>query len=232
MHIHLPKPLHGWREFVGEVGVVVIGILIALGGEQLVESLHHRSQVHEMTEKLHAESIANRDVIDYDRVVVRTGIADTERAIAGLHNCNGRVSQNIRALKGGAVFFPSNTAWLATRDSALLPLMPDRVADDHWKVDTTRGVLVEMLSDLRRDGFQATAAVETIRGGSEDRAICGEALLSLNRLKTDLVAVDGTLLALRGENEKALRGEPMVIGPAEIQHAALNAQSGEGSDPK
>jgi hypothetical protein len=38
MHFHLPKPLHGWREFAGEVGIIVIGVLIALGAEQLVET--------------------------------------------------------------------------------------------------------------------------------------------------------------------------------------------------
>ncbi len=26
MHFHLPKPLHGWREFVGEVGIIVVGV--------------------------------------------------------------------------------------------------------------------------------------------------------------------------------------------------------------
>ena len=36
MHVHLPKPVHGWREFVGEIAIIVIGILIVLGGEQLV----------------------------------------------------------------------------------------------------------------------------------------------------------------------------------------------------
>ena len=34
MHFHLPKPLHGWRVFVGEVGIIVIGVLIALGTQQ------------------------------------------------------------------------------------------------------------------------------------------------------------------------------------------------------
>ena len=33
MHFHLPKPLHGWREFVGEVAIIVLGVLIALGAE-------------------------------------------------------------------------------------------------------------------------------------------------------------------------------------------------------
>lgn len=40
MHFHLPKPLHGWREFLGEVGIIVIGVLIALGAEQAIELLH------------------------------------------------------------------------------------------------------------------------------------------------------------------------------------------------
>ena len=31
MDFHLPKPLHGWREFVGEVRTTVLGVLIALG---------------------------------------------------------------------------------------------------------------------------------------------------------------------------------------------------------
>ena len=38
MHFHLPKPLHGWREFAGEVGIIVVGVLIALAAEQVVKS--------------------------------------------------------------------------------------------------------------------------------------------------------------------------------------------------
>lgn len=45
MHLHLPQPLHGWRAFVGEVGIIVLGVLIALGAEQLVESWHWRNEV-------------------------------------------------------------------------------------------------------------------------------------------------------------------------------------------
>ncbi len=44
MHIHLPKPLHGWRQFVGEVGIIVLGVLIALGAEQLVQTWRLRSE--------------------------------------------------------------------------------------------------------------------------------------------------------------------------------------------
>jgi hypothetical protein len=45
MHFHLPKPLHGWREFAGEVGIIVIGVLIALGAESLLEDWRWNDQV-------------------------------------------------------------------------------------------------------------------------------------------------------------------------------------------
>lgn len=47
MHIHKPKPLHGVREFSSEISVIVVGILIALGLEQTVESLHWRHKVEQ-----------------------------------------------------------------------------------------------------------------------------------------------------------------------------------------
>ena len=55
MHFHLPKPLHGWREFAGEVGIIVVGVLIALGAEQVVEWIHSNRQVRETREALDAE---------------------------------------------------------------------------------------------------------------------------------------------------------------------------------
>jgi hypothetical protein len=45
MHFHLPKPLHGWREFAGEVGIIVVGVLIALSAEQVVEAVHWRHEL-------------------------------------------------------------------------------------------------------------------------------------------------------------------------------------------
>jgi hypothetical protein len=45
VEIHKPKPIHGWRDFLSEMTVIVLGILIALGGEQLIERLHWHSEV-------------------------------------------------------------------------------------------------------------------------------------------------------------------------------------------
>jgi len=55
MHFHLPKPLHGWREFAGEVGIIVLGVLIAIGVEQVASTVHDRSKEHEARQAVYAE---------------------------------------------------------------------------------------------------------------------------------------------------------------------------------
>lgn len=45
MDLSFLKPLNGWRAFAGEVGIIVLGVLIALGASQLVENWQWRQQV-------------------------------------------------------------------------------------------------------------------------------------------------------------------------------------------
>jgi hypothetical protein len=65
MHFHLPKPLHGWREFAGEVGIIVFGVLIALGAEQVVETLHWRHVLGDYRAALHEEVAHNVATYSY-----------------------------------------------------------------------------------------------------------------------------------------------------------------------
>ncbi len=55
MRFHVPKPLHGWRGFAGDVGVIVLGVLVALGFQQIVEDLHWRADVREAKAALREE---------------------------------------------------------------------------------------------------------------------------------------------------------------------------------
>ncbi len=60
MHVHLPKPLHGWRALVGEVGIIVIGVLIALGAEQVVEAWQWHEKVGVVRKSLMGELANDR----------------------------------------------------------------------------------------------------------------------------------------------------------------------------
>ncbi len=71
MEIHKPKPIHGWRDLLSEIAVVVIGIAIALGGEQGVEKLHWAHRVRDSEESMRQELLENtRDA--YFRLTTET----------------------------------------------------------------------------------------------------------------------------------------------------------------
>ena len=55
MQVHVPKPLHGWREFAGEVGIIVLGVLIALAAQQVVETIHGNAQAREFRQAVDNE---------------------------------------------------------------------------------------------------------------------------------------------------------------------------------
>lgn len=59
MEIHKPKPVHSWRELLSEVGVVVIGIAIALSGEQVIETARWAHRVREAEESMRQELAEN-----------------------------------------------------------------------------------------------------------------------------------------------------------------------------
>jgi len=60
MHLHLPKPLHGWREFAGEVGIIVLGVLIALAADALIERTNWLHKVKLADANMRVEIERNR----------------------------------------------------------------------------------------------------------------------------------------------------------------------------
>lgn len=60
MDIHIPKhPVRAWRDLLKEVGVIVLGVLIALGAEQTVEKVHEHTAAAETLQNVRSEIGAN-----------------------------------------------------------------------------------------------------------------------------------------------------------------------------
>ncbi len=59
MHVHRPKPLHSWREFLVEIGTIICGIMIALGLEQAVTAFDWSRKVSETRQALAFELAGN-----------------------------------------------------------------------------------------------------------------------------------------------------------------------------
>jgi hypothetical protein len=112
MHFHLPKPLHGWREFIGEIGVIVAGVLIALALEQAVELLHWRNETEAAREAIKSETAQNLGAAVFrqrqDECLHRRL---EEVALIFERHANGKPF-TLRARIGGPVYFGAvQSAW-------------------------------------------------------------------------------------------------------------------------
>ena len=66
----LPKPLHGWRAFMGEVGIIVLGVLIALAFGQIVDAWQWRDKVSHAEAAMRIELAEDDGPQAYGRVLI------------------------------------------------------------------------------------------------------------------------------------------------------------------
>ena len=80
MQFQLPRPLHGWREFLGEVGIIVIGVLIALGAEQLVSNWHWQGEVRDSDRRISDE--LGYDLVNaYERLAINDCLEPDRKSV-------------------------------------------------------------------------------------------------------------------------------------------------------
>jgi len=85
MLFRLPQPLHGWREFVHEVVIVVIGVLLALAGAEVADTLHWQSEAHSFGNAVDHELGRNLGIyviVMQQRPCVTRRLAELERFLA------------------------------------------------------------------------------------------------------------------------------------------------------
>ena len=151
MHVHLPKPLHGWREFAGEVGIIVLGVLIALGAEQVVEAGHHRQ------EGVQAEGVIRNEIgLNLGRLQSRMGIhACVSRRIDQLQELLDGASSNPAIGKPSWIGRPQywtflNSRWQAESQAGRAALVGPRRLSDY-------GVMYNRMQNLQDEmGLEQT----------------------------------------------------------------------------
>ena len=236
MHVHLPKPLHGWREFVGEIAIIVIGILIALGGDQLVEELHWRHKTGEALAAMRQEIASDYTQAAEAAIVapcVDRQLVDLEAAIAK----PGFVAVPLykpTAFPAFVVRSPSrlwvDAAWRAAiSDATVSHLPPDLragLAIFYMQIGTMEtnarqsDVLVWRLRALSLPGTpdsraRAIETIEELRGHMDLMALVGNQLMG-NADSVDMrpAATDIDLLNKASGTIKFCREHGIVLGKA------------------
>jgi hypothetical protein len=151
MDIHKPKPWHGLREFLKEYLIIVVGVLTALGGEQVVEALHglHQAEAGEAELRIaFAREIDNAAIRQAQDACVTQRLAARSQVLR-------QAEQTGRLPPIAAVGHPSFTPWTVGAWNALvadqtISHMPRQKAlDDTAIVQTT--VYLSGLSDREED---------------------------------------------------------------------------------
>jgi hypothetical protein len=159
MEVHRPKLFHGWRELPKEVGIIVVGVLIALGAQEAVGWLHQRVEVREARQALRSEIARNAAAALYATEEQRCLNATQDRAVSASPNNH---AQSSTGLPAGGLGFSTNT-WDAVRAGAVtyLPL-EERLAYSRFysQVELDQSVFNQGLAlNLRLYGYTAMAVL-------------------------------------------------------------------------
>jgi hypothetical protein len=90
MHIHQPKAIRGWGELAKEIGIIVVGVLIALFFEQIVQGWEWRHKVHASEEAMKLELLSDDGPEIYQRAVMHPCLVARLNAIRSAVERNGR----------------------------------------------------------------------------------------------------------------------------------------------
>lgn len=125
MRVNLPRPLHGWREFAGEVGVIVLGVLIALGAQQIVADWQWRRETSATRDALRGEA-ADALAAALQRSQQQPCIEHRLEEIAAIFAAHkaGNPIQILRPIGRPVAYFPRTYTWQVEIASQSLSHMP------------------------------------------------------------------------------------------------------------
>jgi hypothetical protein len=135
-----------WRDFFIHIATIVLGLLIAIGLEQAVESLHHRHQRHQLEEDLREEGIRNKATIELSfrridanmrRVLDQKDYVDSMRSAHSPLPMPAQLVADLAEQRKNATVNiprPSTTVWTTARESQLVALLPRELARAYSRV--------------------------------------------------------------------------------------------------
>ena len=170
LDVHAPhESIHTWKGFVIHIATITIGLLIAIGLEQLVEYFHHRHQAAAIAGKLKAESYENIALVSSDIKNCDETLAAIRFIVDSLNrkpSASPAVPWTPPVLPEARILKPSSAEWLIASDSALLQLLPTALVANYYKIEVTRENAWVVYSDARRSRLKLNALLDVYAGQS------------------------------------------------------------------
>lgn len=157
MRLDWLKPRDGWRAFAGEVGVVVLGVLLALGAQQLAETVNQRREAAETRATLTGEIKESLAVLELRRAA-QPCIDRRLKELRAIVNEWGRTGRfETPRWVSQATWFAFDTArFEAAQSAGRLALLP---SEEQYRF----GLVVGSLRTFRELQLRETDAWSTLR---------------------------------------------------------------------
>ena len=139
--IDIHPPQHGSitrRDFFVHLGIVILGILIAIGLEQTVEALHHAHERRALIENFRQECADNLKVLKPDLDIDRQNIAAANASLDILRNATphgGYITVTMPPKPVCCMQAPSRSVWSVAKSSGKVELLPENLAEVFDRVD-------------------------------------------------------------------------------------------------
>ncbi len=222
---HKPHPIHRWREFLGEILVIVFGVLIALGMDQFVDGLRWRHKIDQAEQSMRLE--LGRDRTDAAQYAILTNCTDgylTRMRDDVLHQ---NAADLVRLYQLGEPFVTE--PWTATAwEAAVASQIGDHMATDrfvNYAEAFRRADLMKEIQFRLRDHF--AAAMIGRFGLTEGRGQVDE-LIAAEDLRRDIIlarVVTSDFIA----NANSLNITPNAEGVANYRQKAASCLKVVGS---
>ncbi len=205
MDIHKPKPVHNWRELLTEIGVIVVGIVIALSGEQIVEAFHwsHQIEVGEASLKDNfVRVVDNAAELEAQKDCVSNRLAQLDALVARAA-ASGRLPS--LSVLGHPPFSPwRNAVWQGLTAGQTVAHMPHNKVQSYSTLAVQSDYLAD-LSDLEQDQWNTLGTLvgpgrkftdveaETLRMTLAKAHFSAGIMLSTSRIALDRIRATGMI---------------------------------------
>lgn len=214
MRVKLPKPLHGWREFVGEVGIIVLGVLIALGAQQVVETMQTHQRIRETRAALDAELSRNLAAFGWrvnQRPCLQSRVQELDRWAEAM--ASGRPIAFKKEITPPRYFAINTTVWQASENDA--GQMPVETKLNYASMYAALGTLQD---NVWTDEQQAW---DSISGYEHNKDLTREELHSVRRAIIDLQSDDELVDVFK----QRLHSQAAKLGIRPLEHIESGIES-------
>ncbi|MES2392293.1 MAG: hypothetical protein V4555_11675 [Acidobacteriota bacterium] len=151
LDVHPPHhPTHTWRDFFIHIATIVVGLLIAVGLEQSVETIHHSHQRHQLQEDLRGESERVHTALQSNfrtLALERIWLVSLRNDVDAMRSSHGQIKLPYRPRPAFdpadpthaplVLRWPPDGVWQTARESSLVGLLP------RWQAEIYSGLALQ-----------------------------------------------------------------------------------------